>query len=202
MTRLLSHFTQRRVAVALGCAALLCTTSCGDKVLQGKASSYLIVTTLQAAKGNDPTKFSATLDSDVLTKGSIYEDIGQVSLRLALKDPVSGIAPTDTNSITVERYHVEFVRSDGRNTQGVDVPFAFDGASTATVSTNGAIVSFPIVRVQAKVEAPLMALRNMGGALAISTIATITFYGHDQAGNAVSVSGQMSITFADWADPE
>ena len=102
----------------------------------------------------------------------------------------------------MERYHVDFVRSDGRNTQGVDVPFAFDGASTATVGANGATVTFPIVRVQAKVEAPLMALRNMGGALAISTIATITLYGHDQAGNAVSVSGQMSITFADWADPE
>jgi len=35
----------------------------------------------------------------------------------------------------------------------------------------------------------------------ISTIAQITLYGRDQAGNDVSVTGTMSVNFADWADP-
>jgi hypothetical protein len=60
---------------------------------------------------------------------------------------------------------------------------------------------FVLVRAQAKLEAPLMALRGAGGGLIISTIAQVTFYGHDQAGNAVSVTGAISVNFADWGDP-
>jgi len=41
-----------------------------------------------------------------------------------------------------------------------------------------------------------------GGALIISTIAEVTFYGHDQVGNQVSVTGTISVNFADWADPD
>jgi hypothetical protein len=57
------------------------------------------------------------------------------------------------------------------------------------------------VRAQAKLEAPLKALRNGGGAIAISTIADVTFYGTDQNGNTVSVTGSISVNFADWGDP-
>jgi len=34
----------------------------------------------------------------------------------------------------------------------------------------------------------------------ISTIAEITFYGHDQNGNEVSVTGRMDVQFGDFAD--
>ena len=34
------------------------------------------------------------------------------------------------------------------------------------------------------------------------TIASVTFYGYDQAGNAVAVTGLISVNFADWADEE
>ena len=47
--------------------------------------------------------------------------------------------------------------------------------------------------------APLQALRFGGGALAISTIARVTFYGHDQTGREVSVTGNIEVNFADWA---
>ena len=47
--------------------------------------------------------------------------------------------PRPTNNfITVTRYHVEFRRTDGRNTPGVDVPYAFDGAGTVTVAESAA----------------------------------------------------------------
>ncbi|MCK7469888.1 MAG: hypothetical protein MZU95_03085 [Desulfomicrobium escambiense] len=46
-------------------------------------------------------------------------------------------APTPVNSVTVTRYHVAFKRSDGRNTPGVDVPYAFDGAATGTIGADG-----------------------------------------------------------------
>ena len=46
-----------------------------------------------------------------------------MALRLAMKDVTAGsTGPTTNNEITVTRYHVRDVRSDGRNTQGVDVP--------------------------------------------------------------------------------
>ena len=33
-------------------------------------------------------------------------------------------------------------------------------------------------------------------------IAEVTFYGTDQAGNDVTVTGTISVTFADFGDPE
>ena len=36
----------------------------------------------------------------------------------------------------------------------------------------------------------------------ISTIAEVTFYGHDQTGREVQVQGLTSVNFADWGDPE
>ena len=59
---------------------------------------------------------------------------------------------------------------------------------------------FTLVRHQAKVEAPLGALAS--NFLIVSTIAEVTFYGHDQTGRAVSVMGKISVHFANFADPE
>jgi hypothetical protein len=42
-----------------------------------------------------------------------------------------------------------------------------------------------------------------GGAVrTISTIADITFYGRDQVGNDVSITGSISVNFSDWGDPD
>ena len=60
-----------------------------------------------------------------------------------------------------------------------------------------------LVRVQSKLEPPLITLRGVrGGGLVISTLADVTFYGRDQTGTEVSVKGTISVNFADWADPE
>ncbi len=195
----------------------LSSTSCGDVVRQGRGSSYLIIDALTGASGAQPDEFGNVLQSDVVTNVKVQvdskevmvptftEDIGRVTLRLAMKDVtgIIGSGPTSNNEITVTRYHVNYVRSDGRNGQGVDVPYAFDGAITGTIgSATPTTLNFVIVRVQAKREAPLSALQDGGGALIISTIAEVTFYGRDQAGNDVAVTGKMSVNFADWADPQ
>ena len=183
-----------RVAAAL---LLLPLTSCSEAMRTGQSPSYLIINTLTAAPGGT-TNFGATLQSDVITNtGGIFADQGQVTLQVAQKDP-QGPAPTTANSITITQYHVDYIRTDGRNTPGVDVPFAFDGAVTATFPPQGS-VTFTIVRIQAKEEAPLKALANSGGANAITAIARVTFYGHDQNGREVSVTGNIAITFSDWA---
>jgi hypothetical protein len=196
--------------------ALAGTAGCGQQNTTGRSPSYLVIESLQAASGAKPTTFSGTLDSDVVTNvtatigeqdvvtPTVYEDIGQVKLRMALKDvgtAVSVTTPTAVNLVTVTRYRVDFKRTDGRNTPGVDVPYGFDGAASGTFGTDGGLLNFAIVRAQAKLEAPLKALRGGGGAMVISTIADVTFYGTDQNGNTVSVTGAISVNFADWGDP-
>lgn len=190
--------------VALVAAALAASVSCTAKVREGKSSSYLVIDSLKAVAGPE-TEFEDTLSSDVQTKGGVYEDTGKVKLHVALKDIGTTDSPTEVtanNLITIERYRVSYVRSDGRNVQGTDVPYAFDGAITGTIGAEASELSFVIVRAQAKLEAPLLALRGLAGAVAISTIANVTFYGHDQVGNDVSVTGSISVNFTDWADPE
>jgi len=86
--------------------------------------------------------------------------------------------------------------------EGKDVPYAFDGAVSATISEGPTTVGFEIVRHQAKLEAPLRSLANFGGRLFISTLADITFYGSDLAGNEIQVTGTISVSFSDYADPE
>jgi hypothetical protein len=159
----------------------------------GQASSYLVITTLTGGEQG-----SATVESDVISdEGGIAQDSGQATLTLQMKD-VGGPGPSPVNSITITQYHVEYIRSDGRNVQGVDVPFAFSSGVTATV-VQSASVSFTLVRAQAKHEAPLRALAGHGGAQHINTVARVTFYGRDQTGREVSVTGNIEVSFADWA---
>lgn len=176
----------KRVALGL---LIVASVSCGELTRQGTASSYLVMTDLSSATGDD-------LRSDVITAGTIFSDSVDATLALEMKDP-AGAGPSPVNAITVNRYRVRFIRADGRNVEGVDVPFAFDGAITRTIS-GSATVNFTLVRAQAKLEPPLAALAN--NLLVISTIAEITFYGRDQTGREVLVTGQMSVHFANWAD--
>ena len=201
LARSLGH-TQRWHWTTVGVVALALAgaVSCGQQNTTGRSPSYLVIDSLKGASGAKPDTFASVVESDVLTNATIFEDMGQVSLRMALKD-IGLTSPTTANSITVTRYHVEFKRADGRNTPGVDVPYGFDGAATGTFDTSGGVLTFVLVRVQAKLEAPLKALRNGGSAIVISTIADITFYGADQNGNQVSVAGSISVNFADWGDP-
>jgi hypothetical protein len=167
--------------------------ACGKLTREGTSSSYLVINQLQGSPGGAGA-FSNVLQSNVNTPAA---DQGQASFTLALKDPGSSDnlnTPTPNNFITITQYHVEFVRSDGRNVQGVDVPYAFDGGVTATVQ-NTSTVSFTLVRSQAKQEAPLKALGASGSGIVISTVARVTFYGHDQTGREVSVTGNIEVNF-------
>jgi hypothetical protein len=189
-----------RPAAAAGLVlASIGAAACGSEYArQGDASSYLIIQNLFVGT---ETSNDARYNSDVAAdNGSIFEDMGIVRFAAAMHDVTNANAPSTNNIITVDRYRVEFRRSDGRNTPGVDVPYAFDGAITVSLAPGDTVsVPFVLVRVQSKLEAPLAALRGHGGAAAISTIAEVTFYGHDQAGRSTVVRGLVSINFADWA---
>ncbi len=180
----------RNATRLIGLAALVAATvSCGDVVRQGSSPVFLVIDSLT------PT----TLNSDVVTNGTASGDIGTVGLRLTLKDigATSALSPTTNNEVTINRIHVEYTRADGHNTQGVDVPYAFDGAATATIAASGTVsLVFEVVRKVAKQESPLANLRTSPNV--ITTITKVTFYGTDRTGNAISVTGQMQINFGDF----
>ena len=186
-------------------AAVAGSASCTSMVRDSASNSYLIIDSLQGFSGPDDDETGNNLQSDVLTCGGVIEDEGAVVFRLALKDPGVPTVPnvmTTNNFITVDRFRVVYLRTDGRNTPGVDVPFPWDGGITVTVRAEGTTgASFSLVRVQAKLEQPLRNLAFNRGLGVISTIAEITFYGHDQTGRATSVVGRISVDFADFADP-
>ena len=205
----------RGVAAAVLAAA---TVSCGDVARTGRSPAMVVIDALEAASGADPGTFGGFLLSDVQTLvdqtidgqtvrvPTIFNDVGQVTVRLVMKDQGAGVtdvAPSALNAVTLNRYHIEFRRADGRNTPGVDVPYPVDGSVTATISGSAVVVvPFEMVRHQAKVEQPLRSLVNFGGRIFIATIAEVTFYGSDIAGNAVQASGTISVNFGDYADPE
>lgn len=203
-----SIFSTRTLAgLAVAVSGIVGLTSCAsDLTRTGSSPAYVIIDSIQGASGADPGTFGVPLASDVQTGGGTFNDLGRATMRVGLKNPGTAAVPTTPsplNSITLTRYRVEFRRTDGRNTQGVDVPFAFDGAATVTIPADGqADVVFEVVRNQAKLEAPLRSLRGLGGSLIISTIAEVTFFGRDQAGNEVTASGTLSVNFADFADPD
>lgn len=175
-----------------------------------------VLTTMEAASGATPDRFGGTLSSDVLTLvkrdqagvqvdvPTVYGDVGRASVDVTLKDPGTSTSPTQpssVNEVTFGRYRVTYERSDGRNAQGVDVPYSFDSAVTFTVrpgTTSAA--GFDLVRITAKQEAPLSALAS--NSTFITTIATVTLYGQDRAGNEVIASGKIGVTFGNFGDPQ
>ena len=194
-----------RLVAALTCALTL--GSCiNENITASRSSSILVIERIGAASGgtnDDP--IPTFLESDVLTNGSVFDDIGRVTTRLALKDPgtpESPTSPTSANFVTVTRYRVVYQRTDGRNVPGVDVPFPMDGAVTFTVVSGPQSAEFILVRASAKLEQPLRPLVGGGGAIIINTLAEVTFYGKDQTGAEVIATGTITVNFADWADPD
>jgi hypothetical protein len=194
----------------------LTAVGCGKMATDSRSPVQLTLLTLEAASGAMPDEFGSTLHSDVITNiqqtiggqqvsvPTIFGDNGAASFAIVLKDPGSDpsspVAPSALNAVTITRYRVVYRRTDGRNTPGVDVPYPFDSAVTVTVTGDGGSTGFQLVRTSAKQEAPLRLLVNNPDI--ISTIADVTFYGRDQAGNDVSATGSIGIDFGNFGDPQ
>jgi hypothetical protein len=204
-----------RLAVAAALLAIVAGTGC-TKVQKDDSSSYLIVNSLLGSSGAQSGGFGNVLSSDVLTCVSstgapagycranytptIFADLGRVSFTLGLKDPgtsTSPTKPTSANFITISRYRVDWSRTDG----GTAVPAAFESAISFTVNATGGEATFTLVPILAKTQAPIVGLVGGGGGIEIKTIATVTFFGKDQAGRDVQVVATIGVNFADWADP-
>jgi hypothetical protein len=200
------------LVAGLGALAMTAAMAgCGGEFVRDSQSPVrLVVNNLESKEQN-------TLLSDVIQMvtspapctaaspcPSVFNDMATVQMTIALRDPGSVGSPNSPsllNQVTVERYRVKFRRADGHNVPGVDVPYDFDSAFTMTVPATGVGEgSFQIVRHSAKEEAPLRSLRFSGDI--ISTIAEVTFFGRDQAGNEISATSFMGVDFGDFADED
>jgi hypothetical protein len=189
------------------------SVSCGDVVRQGSSPVYLNLDSLLASAGGGSATPSSVLFSDVQRLAiapppcsadtpcpTIFADLGSATFRIVPKDVTAAApAPTTNSDVTISRYHVSFRRADGRNTQGVDVPYAFDGVVTAVVRLGvSASIGFELVGHVAKGESPLVQLIN--SRTVIRTLAEVTFYGKDRVGNDVSVTGTIQVDFGNFGD--
>ncbi len=199
----------RRSGAAAVLVAAVLSSGCGEFASQSQSPSQLVIVSILTGGGEDgvPTLFaSGPLLSDVgdINLGQAqFDDFGQATLRVLLKDPgPSGTptAPSNLNDVTITRYTVAYKRfggTEGQNVPGVDVPQPIDGAVTFTVRVDEtATAVIELVRHVAKIEAPLAALAT--GNDVLTMIAEVTFHGRDQAGNGLSATGTVQINFANF----
>lgn len=203
---------QRTVLLALIAAAA--APGCSEFARQGRSPSQLVIVRLET-----PAVEFVQLQGGTGVPGSIQQisgfgvgplfsdvnppnsDRGRVVLRQILRDPGAPGAPsvpTPLNDITVTEFEVRYRLPNGRSTPGVDVPHPVRGGLTITLSGEGTTTAeFELVRRVAKQEPPLAALRD-NSSVVVSTIADVTFFGRDQAGNSVSATGSVHVNFADF----
>ncbi len=181
--------------------------SCNPIEDEGQSDSLLVLLNLTGTDIEDnEVNF---LQSDVVNVDpntglySIASDAAKATFTARLLDPYAPLGGSQYNSITVNRYAVTYIRADGKNRQGVDVPYAFEGSLSALIDIDSTVaVSFVIVREVAKLEPPLLNLREGRGEGVLQVTAKVDFYGQDMTKNKVKATGYLTIFFANYVDKE
>ena len=176
--------------------------SCNPIENTTRSNSLLIVVKIM---GYDFQGNSANyLQSDVLKEDQgayVVADSATATLRAELLDPTAGAASSLYNGIYVTRYVVSYIRSDGKNTPGVDVPHSFEGAMQAWIGIGDEQdIGFIIVREVAKAEPPLLDLHDAREEGVLQVTAQVDFYGHDTVNRQIKATGHLTIFFANYMD--
>lgn len=202
-------FVPGKRVFAVGVLSLYFAACTATEIADNDTSSTVVTIVRMQGSPADPTGGAVTDDlfSDVCANDEVggapppgctaVNDFGIVTMEATQKDILRDAGPS--TDVVFERYRVTFERADGRNVPGVDVPFPFDGVANFRVSLGVENMRvFTIVRQQAKLEPPLQNLAFNGGAILISTIARIDFFGRDVAGRPITVTGFLNVTFGDF----
>ena len=182
--------------------AILMLSGCNPLEDDSKSSSFIIV---ESITGTDSSGTAASfLQSDVVLANSIVTaDVAKATLRAGLLDPAPILKPSQFNDIMLDRYIVSYSRVEGKNRQGVDVPYSFEGSLSQILKIGTSVtLSFVVVREVAKLESPLIDLAQNRAEGVIEATAKIEFYGHDLVNNKVMATGYLTIFFANYADSE
>lgn len=186
---------KRNVLILLLTSAIASGGCTPDWAKNGESQVILLMTGI-----NEGTP----LDSDVqISTGSVCPDLVPLRLENHFKNP--NITNTGfRHDVTVERYEVHYIRSDGRNQEGVDVPFSITGNVAQEVQeASAATLNLEVVRRQAKLEPPLRQLRGGGGALIVTMFAVVTVHARTTTGEITNpVTARLQIDFADYGDTD
>lgn len=184
--------TVNRMALLSALTLAGCTA---DYVKSGNAPVQLIITGFSLA----------VLDSDVqISNGGVCPDEVSLSVGNRPKNPNVTVGST-VQDVVVNRYEVSYSRSDGRATQGVDVPYSISGTLAATVpaaSSGTTTIFIEVVRRQAKLEPPLIELVPSGQALIVTMFAKVTLYGTTTAGENVTATASLQVDMANFGDTD
>lgn len=144
----------------------------------------------------------SVLNPDTQT-ATVAADAAKVTFTAETLNPEPVLGTSHYSDILVTHYVVTYHRSDGKNQEGIDVPYSFDGAMSARVLIDSNTeVSFVVVRAVAKLEPPLINLATGRGEGELKTTARIDFYGEDTLGNKVQATGYLTVFFADYITKE
>ncbi len=194
-------WTKKHILMGLALlAASIFLPACNPLEDESRSNSILIV---ESVTGKDIAgTVAGFLQSDVVkTDNTITADTAKATLSAKFMDPAPILGTSQYSDIMVTRYVVSYSRTDGRNRPGADVPFPFEGSLTTLVRIDSTTsVDFVIVREAAKLEAPLINLRDSAYGDILNMTAKIDFYGHDLANKAVKATGYLTVYFANYTD--
>jgi len=185
--------------------AALALVSCVAKENDTTSASFLVI---NALTGNDleGNSGSTTVFSDVSLAGSIVNDNGVATVTTLTYNPLEDSDEHDITfymNVIVDQVDVEFMRTDGRNVEGVDVPYRFTQPMNMLVPVDEITeIPFVLIRHVAKLEAPLFALREITSqGVILQLVAKVTLHGKDLGGHRVApVSGYVSVWCGNFAD--
>lgn len=178
-----------RLGGGLALATALALVGCGDDYVTDSQASVLLV--VRSIEDGGPVLSDIVSEENTIVNCDVV-----VEAEVVPKNP--NLEPTRRDTVTVSSYHVKYTRSDGRDVQGLDVPYEISGPLTQTIDGNTSVeVPITMVRHQAKLEAPL---KNITGTDVVTMAAEVTLYGETLNGDGVSASGSVQITFADFGD--
>lgn len=204
----------RRVFASVLCGSLLSMGGCtADWAKQNDSAILFEIGQIRAASNSV---------SDGASGNILYSDISRIinddvvlDINIFQKNP-NITASSPNNHVYLDSYRVRFFRTDGRNTEGVDVPHSITGPLSLRIHTPGqgteqeVSVNVTIVRQQAKLEEPLRKLSGgpavglpvpaFSGAAVLTTVAEITVFARTLTGSQLSATGRIQVTFADFLD--
>jgi len=213
----------KSLSFGLIAVAAVAASGCTPDWARQNDSGYIIeIAGIQGGTAGGSSGQGGEIRSDVITRGSVFNDDAVVTVNLIRKNNNPGLSVSPIEHAYLDGYEVVYFRTDGRNTEGVDVPFRITGPlgnlRFHTPSGGGGEVeqnvNITIVRHSAKLEPPLSDLRNflvaqpldptapfqVPGQGIITTIAEITIHGHTIQGDGLQATGSVQVSFADFAD--
>jgi hypothetical protein len=178
------------LVMALGALAMVGCTP--DWAKNGDAPVVLLMTGI-----NDGAPLSSDLQ---ISTGAVCPDIVPLRVENHFKNP-SVTATGFRHDFTIERYEVRYFRSDGRNTEGVDVPYRISGnVAQEIIEESAATLQLEVVRRQAKLEPPLANLAG-GNPPVLTMFAEVTLHARTTTGQTTNpVSARLQIDFAEFVD--